>query len=185
MVERVGDVVGVAVLAERDHVELRSVEVEAVVPALDTALHARPVEDRWFVPGHLLDPPVLEAAGLVDETYRVVVADPVFTHRLERGERRVRLAHGRRVELEARLLPDALQLAGSDRLRGDGGRLVGRRVVGRPRLQVAVKSLADGGLRACAFVMVERGEANEGDAVVLIPTGRMKEVTALASVRSP
>jgi hypothetical protein len=40
-------------------------------------------------------------------------------------------------------------------------------------------------LRACAFVMVERGEANEGDAVVSIPTGRMKEVTALASVRSP
>ena len=48
-----------------------------------------------------------------------------------------------------------------------------------------MKRLADRGLRACAFVMVERGEANEGDAVVLVPTGRMKEVTALVSVRSP
>jgi hypothetical protein len=48
-----------------------------------------------------------------------------------------------------------------------------------------VKRLADGGLRACAFVMVEGDEANEGDAVVLIPTGRMKEVTPLACVRSP
>jgi hypothetical protein len=48
-----------------------------------------------------------------------------------------------------------------------------------------VKRLADGGLRACAFVMVERGGANEGDAVILIPIGRMKEVTAHASVRSP
>ena len=50
---------------------------------------------------------------------------------------------------------------------------------------LTVKSLAEGGFRACAFVMVERGEANEGDAVVSIPTGRMKEVTALASLRSP
>jgi hypothetical protein len=48
-----------------------------------------------------------------------------------------------------------------------------------------VKRLADSHLGACAVVMVERGGANEGDAVVLIPIGRMKEVTAHASVRSP
>jgi hypothetical protein len=48
-----------------------------------------------------------------------------------------------------------------------------------------VKPLGDGGFRACAFVIVERGRANEGDAVILIPTGRIKEVSAHASVRSP
>ena len=49
-----------------------------------------------------------------------------------------------------------------------------------------MKSLADGGLRACAFVMVECGEANEGDTVGCFDPNREDEGGyALASVRSP
>ena len=97
-------------------------------------------------------PQVLDAAGLVDADAPRCGRRPC-THAPARavGERRVRLAHGWGVELEARpAFVSVPQLAGrtdDGSATTAGGWRSGRRVVGRPGREVAVEGLADDDLQ--------------------------------------